>query len=119
MKQKFLSIPKNTRSKIWSLFFKTLYVYSLFFLQKNSVKEAIYWQTLYITFFFIMGSWLIEEKKNNIEHWKTIVYTFGRIAQSSSLDLTKTPAINEHTIVIHLLYDELWDNDSVENLLNI
>ena len=51
--------------------------------------------------------------KNNIEHWKTIVYTFGRIAQSSSLDLTKTPAINEHTIVVHLLYDELWDNDSV------
>jgi hypothetical protein len=111
MKQKFLSIPKNTRSKIWSLFFKTFYVYSLFFLQRKSIKEAIYWQTLYMTFFFIMGSWLIDEKKNNIEHWKTIVYTFGRIAQSSSLDLTKIPAINEHTIVVHLLYDELRDND--------
>ena len=111
MKQKFLSIPKDTRSKIWSLFFKTFYVYSLFFLQRKSIKEAIYWQTLYMTFFFIIGSWLIGEKKNNIEHWKTIVYTFGRLAQSSYLDLTKIPAIAEHTIVIHLLYDELWDHD--------
>ena len=109
-KQKFLSISKDTRSKIWSLFFKTFYAYSLFFLQRNSIKEAIYWQTLYMTFFFVTGANSTDEKKNDIEYWKTLVYTFGRISQAS-LDLTKIPAINEHTIVIHLLYDELWDND--------
>lgn len=111
VKQNFLSISKDTRSKIWALFFKTFYAFSLFFLQRNSIKEAIYWQNLYMTFFFVTGANSTDEKKNNIEYWKTLVYTFGRISQASSLDLTKIPAINEHTIIIHLLYDELWDND--------
>ena len=109
VKQNFLSISKDTRSNL-VLFFKTFYAYSLFFLQRNSIKEAIYWQTLYMTFFFVTGVNSTDEKKNDIEYWKTLVYTFGRISQAS-LDLTKIPAINEHTIVIHLLYDELWDND--------
>ena len=80
------------------------------FFSGKLIKEAIYWQTLYMTFFFVTGANSTDEKKNDIEYWKTLVYTFGRVSQAS-LDLTKIPAINEHTIVIHLLYDELWDND--------
>ena len=64
-----------------------------------------------MNFFLVTGSWLIDDHRNNIEHWKKIAYTFGRIAQSSSLDYTKIPAINGHTVIIHMLYDELWDND--------
>ena len=109
-KQRFLQIPKEVRRKIWSLFFKTFYINSFFFLQKGSIKQAIYWQTLYITFFFVLGIWNPKHPQPNLDYWKKIVYKFGRFSQSS-LDTSKIPFLDIHTIMIHLLIDELQDDD--------
>ena len=103
--QRFLLLPPDTRDIIRNFFWKTFVVHSISALQKNSLKEAILWQSTYMTFFFMIGIW--NETYAEIESWKKLVYRFGRFFHAN-LPITKIPFVDIHTTMMPLFYQMFY-----------
>ena len=103
--QRFLLLPPETRDIIRNFFWKTFVVHSISALQKNSLKEAILWQSTYMTFFFIIGIW--NETYSEIGSWKELVYRFGRFFHAN-IPITKTPFVDIHTTMMPFFYQMLY-----------
>ena len=81
-KERFDQIPVESRELIWQGFANSLYLYSFNLVVSHSVSESYVGQSIYSFTVLTLGIW--NQKFQDIEHWKKVIYNIGRCAQPST-----------------------------------
>ena len=81
-KERFDQIPVETRALIWQGFTNSLYLYSFNLVVSHSVSESYVGQSIYSFTVLTLGIW--NQKFQDVEHWKKVIYNIGRCAQPST-----------------------------------
>ena len=109
---RFSLLPQETKEIIRVFFWKTFCIHSIFSLQNKSLKEAMLWQTIYMTFFFVLGTW--NPNYTQVQSWKELVYRFGRFSHGI-LPIEEVPLIDVHTMIMPFFYETFYPSSNLSD----